>query len=213
MTTIPSAVAALKPVSVRQALLRVCNMDDPRLTVEGLALNSTQKDILYRDAGFAGKPNDRDIIRRHIDYVFSRSLAGRQDRYSKQRHALYASVKRETAEAEMRYYARSEFFNPALEREVMQFDVIEIDFRGLAARLSSLFRRFPWLKTRKALADTQEMGDLAAAFLGCLIVRSVRHPGDNGVVFRADDLKPVAMRDALKIVIIMRSSGRYTRKI
>lgn len=213
MASLPAAVAALKPAGTRHALIRACNMEDPRLTIEDLPLSDTQKDILYHDAGFLGRPTDQDIIRKHIDYVFMRTLTGREDRYSKRRHALYASTKRDTAEAEIRYYARSQFYNPALTREVMRFDIIQIDFRGLAARLSSLFRRFPWLKTRTNLADTQEIGDLAAAFLGCLIVRSVRYPGDNGVVFRAADLKPVSKRDNLRIVILKRTSGRYTRRI
>lgn len=212
MANLPAAVAALRPTDARQALIRACNLEDPRLAIEDLPLSNTQKDILYHDAGFLGKPSDQDIIKKHIDYVFTRSLTGREDRYSRQRHALYASTKRETAEAEMRYYARSQFFNPALDREAMRFDIIQVDFRGLAARLSSLFRRYPWLRARTDLADTQEIGDLAAAFLGCLIVRSVRYPGDNGVVFRASDLKPIAKRSDLKIVILKRASGRYTRK-
>lgn len=210
---IVSAISAIKPKAVRQPIVRACNLEDVRLTVESYALTEAQKLILYRRHGYRQKPTDRDIIRAHIDSIFSRPLASRSDRYSRRRHALYASAKRETAEAEMRYYARTTFFIPTRTTEVMKFDIIEIGFDGLAARLSSLFRTYPWLKHKVAKRDTQEIGDTASDYLACLFVRSVRHPGDNSVVFTLGSLTPVAKRGELRIEVFKRGSGRATRLV
>ena len=213
MVDIPSAVAALRPRKLDTLFFRACNLPDPRPSVEALPLTPGQKLFLYRGAGFTRKPTDGDLIQQHVEQVFTRKLLGRQDRYSKARHALYVSEKVSTVEGEMRYYARAVFFNPVLDAEQIQFDLIGVNFAGLAAKMSSLYRRFPWLRSLKSPDETQTFGDSAADVLSCLLVRSVRARGDNGVLFRSGDIQGGTILPPLRLLIKKWGGGRITKRL
>jgi RES domain-containing protein len=210
---VKGALLAASPSDIDQPFYRMCNLNDPRIAIEPLPISPAQKAFLYRSTGFRSKPSDVDLIKRHVDEVFARPLAKRKDRYSRSRPALYTCAQVPTAEAEIRYYARTHFYNPTLNAEPMSFNVIEVSFAGLAIDVPQLYRRFPTLRARLEPDKAHELGDSAADLVGCILVRSVRARGLNGVLFWPLEIQAVGRHDDLNIKIYKRKGGRFTRKI
>lgn len=162
--------------------VRLCTLNDPRNSVESYAgLTRSQRDTLYRAAGYGGKPTDNEVVTRTVKEVFSRPHAGRSDRYSDGFNALYTSQSRSVAEAELRYYAKEHFYQDGFENN-FEFDVVSVKFRGTHVDLtaSAHFSNGSWV-TDKSVC--RYIGAYFRPMVNAIIVACVRISGKNQVTF------------------------------
>lgn len=198
----------------KTSTVRVAFLEDIRGDIEALAgLSEAQKLLLYQKAGFASKPNDQQIIGLHISHVFNRKDARyRNDRYSKGFNAFYSSMNRETAECEVRYHSRVDFYKPSRDN-TFEFSVFSLSYNGALASLIELCQKPYGLMNSTLLDKCQFVGKYFSSRTSGILVSSVRAAGVNQVTYNEDFIEGDTILGSSVISVKERSNGRYTKVV
>ena len=205
------AAAATPRAASATRSVRLCVLVDPRPYAKSLGLSPADEIALYSLHGFAREPNDDEVIDAHVDYVFRRSLIGRNDRYTSDTGALYTSLEATTAEAEMRYYCREVFFDGKSLGNSYTFSDVCIEFKGRLRDITDICRRHPKLRLGTDVSFCQKVGKAALADVDAILVGSVRARGTNQATVSPTTLSSGGFRGQVTIDVHVRKSGRYTR--
>jgi hypothetical protein len=206
-----SAAAAEPLRRASTSTIRLCNLRDPRPDVDPLRLSAAQKLVLYRSLGYPSRPSDSDLISAHIDFVFNRDASLRRDRYSNSVNALYTSMDRTTAESEMRYHSRVNFFNPSYPKMSFSFAVVKVNFNGRLRDIRQICTKTPGLLSKRKKDLCQLVGASAMPGADAILVRSVRFNGDNQVTYVRGTVSPGRVLGTAVIDVFVRATGRHTR--
>ena len=177
---------------------RIGALEDWKPVVDSADLTEREATYLLHRMGLRSHYTPEDAVKAHIEWVFSRPLSARSDRFSKTKHALYAALEPKTAVEEIRYYARGWDINR------LQLYLMEINFEGDYRSISPLYKLFPWLAADSVSGQSQQLGDYAASKVDAIRYDSVRTTGKNKAIYKRKSVKSCALSARVNIT-------RYSR--